>query len=379
MLVYSYTILCRFVKPFKDRYRGPTDATTIINSLGDFKKPDERLVYCPARYAARLSQAFTATDAVSVEVEEILQIGDVSTADKKYLFTDGVGTLSSELAREIWTQLKPNKRRSVKPSAFQIRFMGSKGMLSVDYRLSGSATICLRPSMTKFEAPNSREIEIARAFDRPGLYFLNRPLIMLLEGLGVPFDVFKKYQDKAVRETRGATESLKQAATMLENFGLGSSYRLPSILLSLDKLGISSFPDNPFYEKMLGYAINHVLRQLKNKANIPVSKAWTLVGVADVHGYLKPNEIFACIKPVKGGAIYLEGPVLISRSPTIHPGDVMLVNAIGSPQHSDCPFAKEPLSNTVVFSILGKTSPWRWTSLITSFRRSASTIMPWRW
>jgi RNA-dependent RNA polymerase len=331
------------------------DAKTIIHGLGDFKHLDSR---CPARYAARLSQAFTATDAVSVEVEEILHIEDISTADNKFHFTDGVGTLSPALAREIWTHLKSSKRRArslkTHPSSFQIRLMGSKGMLSVDYRLSGN-TICLRPSMIKFEAPNSTEIEVARAFDRPGSYFLNRPLIMLLEGLGVQFDVFKKYQDMAVVETRKAGDSLKQAATMLENFGLGSSYRLPSVLLSLDKLDIFSFPNNPFYEKMLEYAINHVLRDLKNYARIPVPKAWTLVGVADVHKYLKPNEIFACVKPIKGKAIYLEGPILISRSPTIHPGDVMVVNAIGfPPPRSDCPFAKEPLSNTVVFSILGK-------------------------
>ena len=334
------------------------DAKTIIDGLGEFKYLDSR---CPARYAARLSQAFTATDAVSVEVEEILHIDDISTADNKFHFTDGVGTLSPALAREIWTHLKASKRRArslkTHPSSFQIRLMGSKGMLSIDYRLSGN-TICLRPSMIKFEAPNSTEIEVARAFDRPGPYFLNRPLIMLLEGLGVQFEVFKKYQDMAVVETRKAADSLKQAATMLENFGLGSSYRLPSVLLSLDKLDIFSFPDNPFYEKMLEYAINHVLRDLKNCARIPVPKAWTLVGVVDVHKYLKPDEIFACVKPIKGKAIYLEGPILISRSPTIHPGDVMIVNAIGSPPpHSNCPFAKEPLSNTVVFSILGKTLP----------------------
>jgi len=56
-------------------------------------------------------------------------------------------------------------------------------MLSVDYTLSGRA-ICLRDSMIKFSALESREIEIARAFDSPGKYYLNRPLIMILEHLG---------------------------------------------------------------------------------------------------------------------------------------------------------------------------------------------------
>jgi hypothetical protein len=207
--------------------------------------------------------------------------------------------------------------------------------------------------MIKFDAPRTTNIEIARAFDRPGLYFLNRPLIMLLEGLGIPFDVFKKYQDKAVQETRAAAHSLSRAAALFEGHGLGTSYRLPSIMLSLEKLSMNSLPGNLFYEKMLEYAINHVLRLLKHYARIPVPGAWTLVGVADVHQYLGPKEIFACIKPVNGRTHYLEGPVLISRSPTIHPGDVMIVNAIGIPPPGSC-FAIEPLPNSVVFSVLGK-------------------------
>ncbi len=78
------------------------------------------------------------------------------------------------------------------------------------------------------------------------------------------------------------------------------------------------------------------------------------MGVADVHHALEEGEIFACIKPQDSTRrIYLEGPVLISRSPTIHPGDVRVVNAIGAPPEGS-PFAAEPLPNTVVFSTSGK-------------------------
>lgn len=351
-------LISRFVKPFRDRIKGYVDAKAIIESIGTFDNLqfDQTLIYCPARYAARLSQAFTATDSVEIEVEEIFQNEDIHTMDRKYQFTDGVGTLSKDLAREIWAQLKATKRqgRASKgsPSAYQIRFMGSKGMLSVDHKLRGNA-ICLRPSMIKFEAPQTTNIEIARAFDRPGLYYLNRPLIMLLEGLGIPFDVFKGYQDMAVHETRTAAHSLSRAAALFEGHGLGTSYRLPSVMRSLERLSNESLTGNQFYEKMLEYAINHILRLLKHYARIPVPGAWTLVGVADVHQHLKPGEIFACIKPVNGRTRYLEGRVLISRSPTIHPGDVMIVNAIGRPRPGSC-FDIEPLPNTVVFSVLGE-------------------------
>ncbi|KAF8912826.1 RNA-directed RNA polymerase 2 [Gymnopilus junonius] len=358
-LAYSQSALKEhcvwFVKPFMNGL-DVVDAQSIIAGLGTFDKVDRRLVYCPARYAARISQAFTATDAVQVEVEEILHIDDKSTSDGKYQFTDGVGTMSQDLCREIWLELKQTKRNRSRisrpsPSSYQIRFQGSKGMISVDYKLSGYV-MCLRPSMIKFEDPKTTAIEIARAFDRPMAYFLNRPLIMLLEGLGVPYETFKRYQDMAVDATKNAAKSLKQAAALFESHGLGASYRLPSVMLSLDKLHIMSLPNNQFYEKMLAYAINHVLRDLKNYARIPIPGAFTLVGVADVHKYLGPDQIFACVKPLNGRTIFLKGPVLISRSPTIHPGDVQIVHAIGQPPSSS-PFAIEPLVNTVVFSIEG--------------------------
>lgn len=150
------------------------------------------LIYCPARYGARISQAFTATESsVAVEVEEIFPLADVEVPKfvngirkGTWSFTDGVGTMSKSLAQEIWREIKAKTRRGkrmkVYPRAIQVRFGGSKGMLSVDHTLLGRA-ICLRASMIKFDSPQSREIEVARAFDKPGGYWLNRPLIMLLE------------------------------------------------------------------------------------------------------------------------------------------------------------------------------------------------------
>jgi RNA-dependent RNA polymerase len=217
------------VKPFQDRKHGnhEINAAEIIGSLGTFDGLafDPKLVFCPARYAARIAQAFTATDAVKVDVERVLEIEDITTTDGEYNFTDGVGTISNELRRNIWSQLRSRKPKHLcedPPSAYQIRFMGSKGMVSVDHTLPGS-TVCLRPSMIKFQAPTGQQhdIEIARAFDQPGAFFLNRPLIMLLEGLGVPFYVFKKYQDDAIKATERAATSLNDAATLLDEHGLG--------------------------------------------------------------------------------------------------------------------------------------------------------------
>lgn len=337
------------------------NAASIIASIGNFRDLsfDRQLIYCPARYAARISMAFTATDAsVSVEVDQVITGDDIEDETGTYAFTDGVGTISPELAKEVWKALQERRGRTGRkdrtyPRAYQVRFQGSKGMLSVDYTLTGRR-ILLRPSMIKFEAPHSTTIEIARAFHRPAPYYLNRPLIMLLEGLGVPQEVFQTLQDDAVQQAQKSVLSLESAAHLLDTHGLGASFRLGSVMLGLHKLGVGS-PQDAFWRQMMDFAINHVLRELKHRARIPVPglHSWTLVGVADVHGYLLEGEVFACIdSPLESDLIYLEGRVLVSRSPTIHPGDVQIVRAIGIPP-PDSPFARESLRNTIVFSIQG--------------------------
>nr|GAT49769.1 predicted protein [Mycena chlorophos] len=356
-LAYSQSALKEhavwFVRPFR-REATLVNAASIIKSLGRFDKLsfDPTLIRCPARYAARISQAFTSTSSTTVEVEEIIHEQDISTGT--YHFTDGVGTMSLELATDIWKQLSATRRRrrtKAVPRSYQVRFQGCKGMLSVDYKLKGHV-IGLRPSMIKFDAPHTRVVEIARAFDRPGVYYLNRPLIMLMEGLGVCYEVFKKYQDIAVKKAHESANSLTKFADFLETHGLGASYKLPSILTNLHDLGVSLEQDK-FYRKILQFSQHHVLRTIKNKARIPIPDACTLVGVADVHKYLPPGHIFVCTRALDSNKLeYMQGDVLISRSPTIHPGDVQIAKAIGKPPPGS-PFEREPLPNTVVFSVLG--------------------------
>jgi RNA-dependent RNA polymerase len=257
-----------------------------------------------------------------------------------------------------------NKRLRKKmhiPAIMQIRLGGAKGMLSVDTRLKGRA-VCLRPSMTKFASP-SLEIEIARTFTKPGKMFLNRPLIMLLEGLGIKPHIFLQLQRNTVKQTINATKDIGATASLIEAFGLGSAFHLPSVLHSLNNLQLNFASDanpstmlTPFWMRILDCFVHHALRELKYKARIPIPGSWTLVGVADVYEELQEGEIFACILDADDGEPkYLEGPCLITRSPVIHPGDVQKVRAVGRPRPGSL-YAAEPLANAVVFSVLGMRS-----------------------
>lgn len=173
--------------------------------------------------------------------------------------------MSTAFASRVWTELKATRRRTrnrTDPTipAFQIRHGGSKGMLSIDYKLKGNV-ICVRPSMHKFRTELTNNIEIAQFFDRPLKLSLNRPLVMVLEDLGVPYEAFQALQDKAVEHTYCAAKSLDTAARLLENFGLGNSFSLTSILLQLSRLGMEYlYQNDPFYQSMLQYAVHHILR-----------------------------------------------------------------------------------------------------------------------
>ncbi|KAJ3919159.1 RNA dependent RNA polymerase-domain-containing protein [Lentinula edodes] len=331
------------------------DSFSIIQEIGSFEEPELRR--CPALYGARISQAFTATEASFTKVEEVFPIEDKLTLDKAYNFTDGVGTTSKDFAEKVWNELKATKRRTrngADPTipCFQIRYGGSKGMLSIDYKLRGNV-ISVRPSMRKFDSILTHDIEVAQFFDRPLKLTLNRPLVMILEDLGVPYETFEDLQEEAIEHTRRATESLATAARLLENFGLGNSFRLTSILLGLSRLGVDNhIQAEPFHRSVLNYAVHHILRELKHHTRIPVEGAWNLVGVADEHGFLQEGEIFAAIKEPNGAIQYLEGECIVTRSPAIHPGDCQIAIAIGPPPSGSC-FAREPLTNTVVFPTIG--------------------------
>lgn len=68
---------------------------------------------------------------------------------------------------------------------YQIRFLGCKGIVSVDSRLEG-IQMCVRPSMNKFDVPweDYGSIEIADTFGRFNIPKLNRfaPVFAYLHG-----------------------------------------------------------------------------------------------------------------------------------------------------------------------------------------------------
>ncbi|KAH9066234.1 RdRP-domain-containing protein [Lactarius vividus] len=361
-----------FMAPFRDPEEGYVTAEAIRASLGDFTK----LLRTPSKYAARIAQAFTATDP-SVKIrrdqwEEQPELGP---------HTDGVGTISPELAAKIWEakcKASGNTRTDrVEPSAYQFRFLGYKGVVVVDHRLEG-IKMRLRDSQHKFPVHNveEAEFEIARAFDYPNPVHLNRPAVMALEDRGVKKEAFIDLQEDAKAKIYLSSDSLEVFAEQLRDHSMGGQYHLAFILKQLNNLGLDfksginkTAIGKPFFESLLRYSMNHSLREVKFKARIPVPKSFQLVGVADEgRAYideglkeedvftLPPGRIYACVQDkAHEDPVFLKGHCLISRSPVIHPGDVQRVYAVGEPPKDKICFFRG-LKNVVVLPAVGDRS-----------------------
>lgn len=220
-------------------------------------------------------------------------------------------------------------------------------MISLDPSLPGTH-LCLRPSMKKFEGSPDRNLEIC-TWGKVLPMFLNRPLVMVLEGLGVPQASFMEAQKIAVDRLRHSSSNAHLAANLLKRQNVSaSSLRLHWCISSMSNIGIDFFDDD-FLQHGYEIVLCMVLRGMKYKARIPIDQGLTLVGVLDETGYLRAGEIYAPHTDADGRRRVLGGRVVITRSPVHHPGDVQMAEAVDVPRSSPLYL----LENCVVFSIHG--------------------------
>ncbi|KAI9007106.1 RNA dependent RNA polymerase-domain-containing protein [Gaertneriomyces semiglobifer] len=300
-----------------------TNAKTIIEELGDFSG-----IRNPGKYAARIGQAFSNTTAsIEIPVEAEWLIPDVTTVERVMdpktrtwrelarVFSDGCGTISMQMVERIWK-------------------MSCKGVISLDSTLEGEC-INLRKSMVKFtvqKVEEMRTLEICSTTSRPLPMFLNRPLIKILEDLGVPDRAFLDRLQEALAEIRGTATDPSAAARFLRKSGGG-----------VKDLGMN-FMDDEFLRQAYELVVVTVVRDIKYRARIEIPDGYTLMGVMDETGFLEPEQVF-----IKTHTGVLVGRVVITRAPAMHPGDVQFVEAVNVPRRSPL----HDLRNCVVFSQRG--------------------------
>ncbi|CAG8489836.1 4430_t:CDS:10 [Acaulospora morrowiae] len=332
---------------------GDFNADLIRSLMGDFR--------APALYAARMGQCFSSTVAtIELDEDQVEQIPDI--CNNGYNFSDGCGTISESLAKRVAKLYLGSrwKRDKEVPSVFQIRYGGTKGVVSVDRRLEEDV-LCTRPSQIKFEAPISRNLEICKVMKNPLTGHLNRQMIIILESLGVPHKVFLELQE-TMKEDIDLMMKNEDKARDVVNRSVGSrecSHITRSILSMIDEGMMGT--EEPYLIGLLECKRIYALKNLKYKARIMMPQAFLLFGILDETGILGPGEIFVQTsivtsqnntfskikEKVKRDHRVHVGKAVITRNPCLHPGDIQMVTAVNVPELSH-------LRNCVVFSMHGE-------------------------
>ncbi|KAF1971230.1 RdRP-domain-containing protein [Bimuria novae-zelandiae CBS 107.79] len=336
-----------FVAPFFNSQNGRLESYhTIIPGLGEFTN-----IYSPARCAARIGQAFSETPfAISLKYNGIKasSIPEVSSADGRHVFSDGVGTLSREAVELIQDSIPPRKGGA---TCFQIRWGGAKGMLGLDSRLEGCA-MNVRASMVKFDSTDVENLEICDAANKPIPLVLNRQMIKILEDMGIPASWFLKQQANALSTLQLVTAHISNTAGFLKRKNIADSVGFPQLIRGLESAGIDYRRDH-FMRSVVEAALLREIRLMKYKARIPIAQGVTLFGIMDETGYLEEGEIFVTFDQapfIDSHPLDLDNrQMLITRSPALHPGDIQIATNIIPPSHHPL----RALRNCIVFSQKG--------------------------
>ncbi|XP_042904893.1 uncharacterized protein [Parasteatoda tepidariorum] len=261
-------------------------ANTIRDWMGNFSH-----IRTVSKYMARIGQCFSQTeDAVSVPFDSLfvrtepdIEGGFDPENRKAYCFSDGIGKISSEMTSKVHEGLGHDKHCS----AFQIRYGGYKGMLVTDPTLEDT-DIVFRNSMKKFDSPDSIKLEIART-SAPTTLQLNRPLITILNDLGVRHRTFLKLQEDMLRNL---TDMLIDEEKSWEYLTMNTSTHLFNFK-TISESGIHLTTEPFFRSLLLALHRNHV-DKIKTKANLQIDSnlGRNMLGVLDEVGLLKEGQVF---------------------------------------------------------------------------------------
>ncbi|GAM25120.1 hypothetical protein SAMD00019534_082950 [Acytostelium subglobosum LB1] len=234
-------------------------------------------------------------------------------------FTEGVGYIGQYTARRVCEE--GNYPEST--TAFQIRIGGNKGVLSVHPTIKEG--VYMRKSMRKFPSNpdqiHDRIIEVI-SVSGPKTCYLNRQVIVLLSGLGVPDGYFIELQQRALTKLANMFHDQKVSKEILSGLSWLDN--------ALDEVDLAV--NDPLIGSALQCCYMKKLDKIQDKCFIPIESARTLMGISDESSQLKANQVFVQISNPDGTKKVIEGKILVCKNPCLHPGDVRVLEAVDVPE-----------------------------------------------
>jgi hypothetical protein len=314
----------------------------IWNQWGTFK------VEPAAKVAARIGQYFTSAKILGLTLNQtqVLQIDDLysttkDSAGNPYCFSDGVGLIHQEFAKKISQKLK----LSYIASAFQIRYAGYKGMISVDpnspyFEPGFGLYVCFRESQKKFhvESKEDQDFEIVQA-SNANQASLHRVFIVMLDALAKDQGKQERLHQRLRELQNNAFDEIIKPLVDANAF-IEKLEKLPKYIPVSRIRSKNLLINEPFLRSMVeaDAVLNARLLSTKSKIKIPPSFGRNALGVVDTSGKLMPGQIYfrysedLKIKSHNRKTISARGPVGVTKSPIHHAGDIRFLTAVDIPE-----------------------------------------------
>ncbi|KAK4080498.1 hypothetical protein Trihar35433_1603 [Trichoderma harzianum] len=296
-----------------------------------------------AKHAARLGQCFSTTREMrGLPVPDVRRIPDIER--NGYCFTDGVGMISEFMARMIIEEMTLDV--FTEPSAFQFRMGGCKGVLVV-WPQAKKGEVYIRESQEKFKA-DIKGLEIIKCAKYSSAT-LNRQTITILECLGVTTQAFLDVLEKQIGLYEEAIKDNNVAVDILTKCVDENQSTL--VLAELLQAGFKTDTvQEPFVTNLLTLWRSWSLKLLKEKARIPIEKSAFVLGCVDETGTLRGhsnstegtsdkdvNKLPQIFLQVSDSKFYdkttvIKGVCIVGRNPSLHPGDIRVVEAVDIPE-----------------------------------------------
>jgi RNA-dependent RNA polymerase len=327
----------------------------VNTKFGDFT--NEKNIY---KNAFRRGQiASTSTSIMILKKENLILINDILSEDNKYNYTDGIGQISHSLANKI--NLKMKKNNYFECSAYQIRIEGIKGIVSINPNLKGDC-ICYRPSMKKYHS-ELMELGVIKT-SKFSQGYLNSQIIILLSTLGIDKNIFIELMENTIKNYDNLINAIKNNNNNnqnLYNLFKENEECIDEIFENIYYLSplyymyqnTSKFLKEPLLIQMIFNAITSKIKKLKYERKILDKDSVYLIGVIDETRTLKHDEVYIHIqKPNKYNTEIeedkiIEGEIIITKNPCLHPGDIRIVKAINNDEINS---KLKHMKNVIVFS-----------------------------
>jgi len=315
--------------------------------MGDFSS-----IRVPSKFAARMGQCFSTTVQTLTgnsessglikwifgSRENELRINDNTpdvNSNSGSCHSDGTGLIRRGILLDVVKKIPYITQEEIEhTSIIQIRFGGAKGTLTAWENLPKlrNYDVCLRGSMIKFPS-QYRHLEVIKT-GKHIPYFLNRQVIMLLSTHKIQATELLNMQSKMLDDLDAILFNRDMTMGLLPQLGAPNSHVLSSVMHMLSSGLTPKF--DPFVFSCVHAIRNHHLTNLRKKSRIFVEKGGVFIGGMDESTKIKEGCVFVQVRKKSFTDKYsfqpLVGPVLVTKHPVTHPGDVRMLLAVDIPE-----------------------------------------------